>query len=294
MATVTPDIDEALVSKLIEHQFPRWAHLPVVAASPQGWDNRTFRLGDELTVRLPSAAGYAHQIAKESRWLPYLRQHLPVRVPRPLALGRPALGYPFAWSVSAWLDGQVLSRADHPDQAALAQELASFLVALRAVPIDDAPRPGPETAYRGGPFAHYAAEARAALRSLGVRSPVADEVVDEAVASHWEGAPVWFHGDVAVDNLLVDDRGRLSGVLDFGCSGVGDPACDLVIAFTYFDDEARPVFRRAAEVDDDTWRRARGWAIWKAAITLADPGAPAPRRAEQDRALAAVLAEASR
>ncbi len=118
--------------------------------------------------------------------------------------------------------------------------------------------------------------------------------MDEAVASHWEGAPVWFHGDVAVDNLLVDDRGRLSGVLDFGCSGVGDPACDLVIAFTYFDDEARPVFRRAAEVDDDTWRRARGWAIWKAAITLADPGAPAPRRAEQERALAAVLTEASR
>ncbi|MGI5521559.1 aminoglycoside phosphotransferase family protein [Micromonospora sp. CA-259024] len=293
MSTAGPVIDEALVARLISDQFPEWAGLPIVAASPQGWDNRTFRLGDTLTVRLPSAEGYAHQILKESRWLPYLAKHLRIAVPKPLELGHPAHGYPFAWSVNAWLDGQVLSLAAIPDEAALAMELASFLVELRAVPTDDdAPRPGPDTAHRGGPFAYYAPEARAALRSLDVESPVTDQVIDEALASQWASPPVWFHGDVGVDNLLIAD-GRLAGVLDFGCCGVGDPACDLVIAFTYLSDDSRPVFRRTVGLDDDTWRRARGWALWKAAITLVSPGAPQARRTEQKRAFAAVLRDVS-
>ncbi|MFC4149538.1 aminoglycoside phosphotransferase family protein [Micromonospora mangrovi] len=287
-----PALDETLAARLIADQFPRWADLPVVAASPQGWDNRTFRLGDRLSVRLPSAAGYAHQIGKESRWLPYLARHLSVPVPEPVALGRPALGYPFAWSVNAWRDGEVLSRADVADPAALATELASFLVELRGVPTDDAPRPGPETAHRGGPFAFYATEARAAVSALDARSPATDRVLDEAVASRWPRPPVWFHGDLAADNILVTD-GRLAGVLDFGCAGVGDPACDLVIAFTHLDDGTRPGFRRAVGLDDDTWRRARGWALWKAAITLANPDASARRRREQTRAFAAVLRDLS-
>ncbi|SCG55260.1 aminoglycoside phosphotransferase family protein [Micromonospora halophytica] len=293
MSTAGPDIHETLVARLISDQFPQWAALPIVAVSPQGWDNRTFRLGDELTVRLPSAEGYAHQIFKESRWLPFLATHLPVAVPMPIELGRPALGYPFAWSVNRWLDGEVLSRAPVADMAALATDLASFLVDLRAVPAeDDAPRPGPDTAHRGGSFAHYALEARTVLRSLGVESAVTDRVIDEALASQWAGRPVWFHGDVSVDNILVAD-GRLAGVLDFGCSGVGDPACDLVIAFTYFTDDTRPVFRQTVGLDDETWRRARGWALWKAAITLVDPNSPRARRTEQMQALAAVLRDLS-
>ncbi|MGB2571848.1 aminoglycoside phosphotransferase family protein [Micromonospora citrea] len=292
MATVVPDIDAVLAARLIADQFPQWAALPIVAASPQGWDNRTFRLGDRLAVRLPSAEGYAHQVLKESRWLPYLGKHLPVAVPKPIGLGRPALGYPFAWSVSEWLDGQVLSRARVLDDAALATDIAAFLVELRAVPADDGPRPGPDTAYRGGAFAHYAPEARTGLRSLGVPSSAVEQVIDEALASQWGSPPVWFHGDVAADNILVAD-GRLAGVLDFGCSGVGDPACDLVIAYTYLTDETRPVFRRVVGLDDDTWRRARGWAVWKAAVTLADPHAPGLRRTEQEQALRSALRDAA-
>ncbi|WP_433075062.1 aminoglycoside phosphotransferase family protein [Dactylosporangium sp. CA-052675] len=292
MTTVGPEINEALAAGLISDQLPEWAGLPIVAASPQGWDNRTFRLGGTLCVRLPSAEGYAHQILKESRWLPYLARHLRVEVPKPLKVGRPALGYPFPWSVNEWLDGQVLSRAAVHDVAALAEELASFLVDLRAVPAGDGPRPGPETAHRGGPFAFYAPEAQAAIRTLGARSPATDRVIEEALASRWENPPVWFHGDFAVDNILIAD-GRLAGVLDFGCAGVGDPACDLVIAFTYLPEDVRPVFRRAVGLDDDTWRRARGWALWKAAITLINPGSSESRRAEQQRALAAVLHDVS-
>lgn len=292
MTPFVPQIDEALAAALVAEQFPQWAGLPVLAASPQGWDNRTFRLGERLTVRLPSADGYAHQIRKESRWLPYLAKYLSVAVLKPVELGGPALGYPFAWSVNEWLDGEVLSRAWLPDIATLATELAAFLGELRAVPADDAPRPGPDTAYRGGPFAHYAPEAVTALRTLDVQSAGAQEVIEEALAAEWGGQPVWFHGDVAVDNILIAD-GHLVGVLDFGCSGVGDPACDLVIAFTYFDDQTRPAFRRAVGLDEATWRRARGWALWKAAITVANPNAPQLRREEQKRALAAVLRDRS-
>lgn len=171
-----PGIDEALVARLISDQFPSGR---ICRSSPRRrrwWDNRTFRLGDALIVRLPRAEGYAHQILKESRWLPYLAEHLRTAVPKPLEQGRPAHGYPFAWSVKAWLHEQVLSRVTIPDEAALAAELASFLVESRAVPSDDgAPRPGADTAHRGGPFAYYAPEARTALRTLGVESPVSHQ-----------------------------------------------------------------------------------------------------------------------
>ncbi|WP_242496397.1 aminoglycoside phosphotransferase family protein [Xylanimonas protaetiae] len=288
-----PSIDEALVAGLIADQFPQWARLPVVAASPQGWDNRTFRLGDALGVRLPSAPGYAHQVAQEHRWLPLLASRLPVPVPRPLGLGRPGRGYPFAWSVNAWLDGEVLSRSDAVDRVVVARELAQFLVALRGVAADDGPPAGPRTFYRGADLAVYADQARAAIAVLGAagHDPVAlRAVLDRALVSRWEGGPVWFHGDVAPDNLLVAG-GHLAGVLDFGCSGVGDPACDLVIAWTALDAASRRVFRDAVGLDDATWDRARGWAVWKAAITLADPTSGRDRVREQRRALREILAD---
>ncbi|MDQ6681991.1 MAG: aminoglycoside phosphotransferase family protein [Chloroflexota bacterium] len=241
---------------------------------------------------MPSAAGYTSQVVKEHRWLPYLAAHLPIRVPQPLELGQPGLGYPFAWSIGRWLDGQVLSLSHHTDSVRLARDLAAFLVALRRVPTAGGPSAGPLTLYRGTPLEHYVDEARRACRSLSTRESVTVErVLDEAVESRWKHEPVWFHGDIEADNVLLRD-GRLHAMLDFGCAGVGDPACDLVIAFTWFDRSSREVFRKAVEVDDGTWRRARGWAVWKAAITLADSASSPLRRRQQARALAAVLDDA--
>lgn len=286
-------IDAALVADLIADQLPQWAGLPVTPVSPQGWDNRTFRIGDALSARLPSAAGYAPQILKEERWLPHLAAHLPVRIPEPVALGRPTPSYPFTWSVSRWLDGVVLPRAQALDRAGIAEDLAAFLVALRGVPAADGPPAGPLTAHRGGPLAHYADEAVHALNHLDqATSTRAGQLLRTALATRWDHDPVWFHGDVAADNLLVRE-GRLDGVLDFGCAGVGDPACDLVIAFTWLDVRQRELFRHAVDLDEDTWRRGRGWAIWKAAITLADPTAPPARRHEQRRAITAVLQDST-
>lgn len=285
-----PEISAALVRELLAEQMPQWAHLPVTPVPRQGWDNRTFRLGDDLTVRLPSAEGYVPGVAKEHRWLPALAAHLPVAVPTPVASGRPSSVYPFPWSVRRWLRGEALDVAPGVDDVRLATDLGAFLRALRRVPADGGPTAGQHSALRGCPPEVYDDDVRRALTELDGRVPTSEclAIWSAATSSPASAAdPVWFHGDVAAGNVLVED-GALAAVIDFGTCGVGDPACDLVIAWTWFDVEARQVFAAAVDLPDDAWRRARGWALWKALITLADPSSAEVEQV-QHRALAAVL-----
>jgi aminoglycoside phosphotransferase (APT) family kinase protein len=276
-----PPIDERLARRLVDTQFPRWAGLPIAPVPLGGVDNRTFRLGDALSVRLPSAEWYALQVEKEQRWLPWLAPQLPLPIPEPVAHGVPGEGYPHAWSVYRWIEGEPAGTAAVADGRAFAGDLAAFLVALRGVDADGGPGPGPHNFHRGGPLTHYGAETLGAIAALGgaVDGRAARRVWDEAVAATWDGPPVWYHGDVAENNLLVRD-GRLVAVIDFGTSGVGDPACDAVIAWTYFGRPARAAFREALGADEATWARGRGWAVWKALITIAGggPWAPPARR----------------
>ncbi|MBA8989561.1 aminoglycoside phosphotransferase (APT) family kinase protein [Curtobacterium pusillum] len=287
-----PQIDAALVERLVAAQFPQWAGLPVHEVDPQGWDNRTYRLGSELSVRLPSAAGYVPAVEKEQRVLPYLAPLLEVAVPEPVGLGVPGDGYPFPWSVRRWLDGTVALRAVALDRRAFAADVGTVLRQLRAIPAGDGPVAGAHSFHRGAHPSYYASEVVAALDALGdaVDHGACVRVWDEATATAWDGPGVWFHGDVAPGNLLVDDAGRLAALIDFGTCGVGDPACDLVLAWTFLDEEARRVFRDAAGLDRDTWARARGWALWKSLIMLAGSAGPGDR-AEHEAVLRAVLVD---
>lgn len=262
---LTPD----LVQRLVASQFPQWSHLSIQPAEPQGWDNRTFRLGKDLSARLPSDKGYVPQVAKEQRWLPVLAASLSWPIPVPVGLGRPGQGYPFPWSVYRWLDGRPAGTVSFPDLSAFAADVARFLRDLQSVEAGDGPGPGSHSFFRGGPLSTYDAETRACLTELGgvVDTNAARNVWEAALAARWNGRPVWFHGDVAVNNLLVKG-GRLSGVIDFGCAGVGDPACDLVIAWTMFEGESRKVFKAGLSYDAGTWARARGWALWKALLQV--------------------------
>ena len=258
------------VSRLVASQFPQWANLPVREVSLQGWDNRTFRLGDELSVRLPSAAGYVPQIEKEHRWLPRLAPCLPLPIPVPLAKGQPAQGYPSEWSIYRWLPGEPVATACIPDLTRFASDLASFLGALYRIDPDGGPIAGPHSFYRGGPLSTYDAETRRSIDALRdeIDANLATAIWEEALAATWQEPPVWVHGDVAVANLLVQD-GRLSAVIDFGCSAVGDPACDTVIAWTFFSGSSREAFRNKLPVEPGAWTRGRGWALWKALILIA-------------------------
>lgn len=263
-----------LARRLVREQFPEWAELPLRPVEPQGWDNRTFRLGSDLAVRIPSARAYDAQVDKEHRWLPVLAEILPLPIPKPIAKGAPGPLFDGPWSVYAWHPGQALNRAGagEADLVAVAVSLGEFLTALRAAPTQDAPPPGLHNFSRGAEFTVYAEEAIRALAGLAPEiREVGERCVRRATESSWTEAPVWLHGDVAPGNLLLS-RGRLSAVIDFGCSAVGDPACDLVAAWTVFDHDTRPLFTRAAGLDQDTWHRAQGWAAWKAAIILAGHG----------------------
>jgi aminoglycoside phosphotransferase (APT) family kinase protein len=264
------DIDTALAARLVAAQFPQWAHLPVTPAEPNGWDNRTFRLGEDLSVRLPSAEAYAAQVEKEHRWLPLLAPRLPLPIPVPLAMGVPGEGYPWHWSVYRWLDGAVASAERIDDLEEFATTLAGFLASLQSIDPAGGPAPGRHNFFRGGPLETYDAETREAIAALDRRlaTGMATEVWETALAASWHGPPVWVHGDVSAGNLLLTD-GRLSAVIDFGSSAVGDPACDVVIAWTLLSGASREAFRAALPVDPATWARGRGWALWKALITIA-------------------------
>jgi aminoglycoside phosphotransferase (APT) family kinase protein len=267
-------ISADLVRRLLADQFPQWAALPVVPVKIDGWDNRTYRLGSSLTARLPTHSSYAPAIDKEDRWLPVLAPQLPVAIPVPVATGAPGQGYPYRWSVRRWMDGETATPSRVASMVGFAESIAEFILALQAIDASDGPAAGAHSFYRGAPPAHYDDETRAAVASLGsaVDGARCLAVWDAALAAGFGGPPLWFHGDIAHGNLLVRE-GVLTGVIDFGTSGVGDPACDLVIAWTFFDGPSRTVFRRTVEQDDGTWARARGWALWKALITLADGAA---------------------
>ncbi|WP_433499729.1 aminoglycoside phosphotransferase family protein [Sphaerimonospora sp. CA-214678] len=283
------EITADLVRALVCEQFPEWSDLPVEPVARQGWDNRTFRLGDRLAVRLPSAEGYVAAVEKEDRFLPVLAAHLPLPVPATVATGRPAAGYPFPWSVRRWLPGDTVEGATGVDGSELARDLGGFLAALRLVPAEQGPAGGLHSYYRGCHPGVHGEQVERALDRLEAAVDVAacEAVWASALTSAWPHPPVWFHGDVAVGNLLTTD-GRLSAVIDFGTCGVGDPACDLVMAWTYFTGDERKIFREAVGLCDDTWRRARGWALWKALATMAGLSSPDPE-GFQTRVLAHVL-----
>ena len=267
---LTGEIDVALVRRLIAAQFPRWAALPVRAVASQGWDNRTFRLGDDLSVRLPSHRRYVAAIEKEHAWLPRLAPSLPLPIPAPLAVGAPGEGYPWPWSVNRWLVGESALAAPVHDRRQFAADLAAFLAALQRLDATDGPSAGRHSFWRGGPLAIYDAETRAAIVALGDRidASAAAEVWDAAIAATWTGPPAWVHGDIAPGNLLVQD-GRLSAVIDFGQACVGDPACDLAIAWSFFSGESRAAFCAGLPLDAGNWARGRGWCLWRALIVLA-------------------------
>jgi aminoglycoside phosphotransferase (APT) family kinase protein len=207
-------------------------------------------------------------------------------------LGAPGEGYPWPWSVQRWLDGETAKHERVADLRAFAASLAQFLLALQRISAADGPAAGPHSFFRGGPLTVYDAETRRGLEGLrnALDITAAAAAWDAAVASRWHGPAVWVHGDIAVGNLLVKD-GRLHAVIDFGSCAVGDPACDLVIAWTFLSGDSRALFRTAVAADDATWARARGWALWKALLTLADGAAQRSAREHARRVVAEVVAE---
>jgi aminoglycoside phosphotransferase (APT) family kinase protein len=259
------DTSEELVRRLLAEQFPDWAELPIQALPFGGTDNAIYRLGDNLSVRLPRRPdSRAGALDKEFEWLPKLAPLLPLAVPAPVRRGLPGEGYPHEWSVFTWLDGEDATGARF-DPAHAAADLADLLAALRRVDPAGGPR-----GERGSPLRPRDDHVRVGIDALGdlIDKEAVTAAWEEALAApDWDGPPTWVHGDLDARNLLVDD-GRISGVLDWGAMCVGDPACDVKVAWAVLDAETRPVFRELLEIDDATWSRSRGWAVSQAVIAL--------------------------
>ncbi|HEY1485500.1 MAG TPA: aminoglycoside phosphotransferase family protein [Micromonosporaceae bacterium] len=262
------DIDERLVGDLLAAQFPHWADLAIEGIDSSGTDNAIYRLGTDLAIRLPRIEGATGQAEWESRWLPGIAPLLPLAIPTPMALGSPGQGYPWVWAIYRWIDGESvgIEGIREPDRAAT--DLAAFLAALQG--LDRAGGPAPATSGRGGPLTPRDPDVREALAELDDMIDVgaAGAAWDAAVrAPGWQSRSTWIHGDLHAGNLLAND-GRLTAVIDFAGLKIGDPAVDLMVAWTFLDADSRATFRTAMSADDASWLRGSGWALSLGLIAL--------------------------
>lgn len=271
-------VELPLVSALVGEQFPEWSHLSLTPLSSMGTENAVYRLGKGALVRLPTTPGAAKQVDKEQRWLPELaKADLPLAIPTLLGAGIPDEHYPYNWSVYKWLKGKPATTERITDISHAAEVLGQFVAALGTVVTTDGPLPGDHNFFRGVPLADRDEMMQDALRQLhdsGMDVTTISDVWDEAVtAPAWDGSPVWIHGDLADSNMLAKrrrnhgDRRELSAVIDFGGMAVGDPACDLLVAWDVVA-QKRDRFFDVIQPDDATLQRGRGWAVSTAAISL--------------------------
>ena len=253
--------------QLLAHQFPQWTDRSLSLVTSPGTSHTLIRLGSDLVLRFPRTESAVRDIEREHHWLPRLAPHLPTPIPEPVEIGEPGSDYPWRWSVLRWLEGAVREPAEGPHSPESASALATFCRALRACDTTGAPNAAAE-GLRGAPLTIRDEETRAALHQLRAEIDLdrALEIWEEALAAvPFNDTPVWFHGDLLPGNVLFQER-TLAAVIDFGCAGVGDPACDAMPAWSLFSGESRRVFLREIGIDRDTWLRARGHALSQAAI----------------------------
>ena len=252
------DINAALVKQLLASQFPGWADLRLRVLSGAGTDNAMYKLGDDKVVRLPRTARSATNIDKERLWLPKLAPCLPISIPTILGKGSPAATYPLPWLIYRWLEGQTPNTESMLDRHLAAIDLGNFVVEMKKISSVNGPK-----SKRGQPLSTRDEETRFAITSLTDTYDVSVliDMWESALTSPlWSEAPVWIHGDLHAGNVLTQNH-RVTAVVDFGSAGVGDPACDMMVAWTLLTPETRQIFRSIVQPDHATWARGRGWAL---------------------------------
>ena len=264
------DVDETMVRRLLESQVPDLAGVPLRRVVTAGVNNTIYRLGDDLTVRLPQTAWCADHIRKEQQWLPKFGSNLSLSIPTLVSAGVPGDGFPWHWSIYSWLDGDEAVRTPPTDEHATARQLATFIRELQQATIAGGPPSGEHSGMRGMPLIVRDSVVRGALDNIVSFDVKAATAAWEAAVAvpDWQGPPVWLHGDLHPGNILVHE-GALSGVIDWEMLSVGDPALDLSGAWMLLTEAGRETFRNALDMDDDTWARGRGWALCIGVIAAA-------------------------
>lgn len=258
-------VDTALVASLLRRDRPEWAELPITEIGA-GTDNRMFRLGGDLLVRMPRTVDKATSLRKEHEWLPRLAPFLTLCVPEPVHAGTASVEHPIDWAVYRWIEGDVPDLQNVTDWSAFGGDLAEFVRELHAAELLGATRAGDLSWYRGGSLGE--ADRWIAPEFDACRRLVGDELDLDTLERWWREAVampdssaehVWLHGDLRPGNLLARD-GRLHAVIDFGALSVGAPDAEHAAVWD-LPTAARDAYFAAADIDDATWLRARAWAI---------------------------------
>ena len=267
------------VNNLIKEQFQEYSHLEIKPVETSGWDNKTFKLGESISIRLPSAECYINQVNKEQKWLPILKQHLSIPISEPIKMGLPSSDYPWNWSIYKWINGKSANIYNFNENCLnkIALELANFLNELHTIDIsldlNNELTAGDHNFHRGGSLEFYNNEFINNITNLKNNNFDIDYekiniIWQKAISSKWNNKSVFIHGDLSSGNIIIENN-NLKGIIDFGQLGIGDPACDLVISWTFLDNESRKIFKlNLNNIDADTWIRAYGWCIWKSIITI--------------------------
>jgi len=287
MTAAPEEITSSLVRSLVSEQFPQWSELPIRPVEVQGWDNRTFQLGDRMSVRLPSTDGYVAGLVREEQTLAALGSRLRVAIPRVVATGSPSAAFNRPWSVRAWIDGQTLTTVGARARDRAISGVGDALRELQACDTAGGPWAGSASAYRGCHVSAVGEQVQDQLPLLSGRQADGCRAVwDAAVTTVWADPPVWVHGDVAPGNMLFDTDGRLTALIDFGQTCVGDPACDLAFAWLCCSSRERDLLRERLGLPEDAWLRGAAWAMWKALIS-----SPGEMLAKYGRSRDAVLTD---
>jgi len=257
-------IDVALVQRLVAEQFPERGGQFIREVKSTGTVNVIYRIGDDVYARLPRVEAGQASLKHEARWLPWLMERLSLSVPEPIGEGQPSAAYPFAWALYRWIEGEAYTDEGIDDEARAARDLARFVLELRRLDPSGAPPAGRR------PLRELCDLTRAAIEAgrMLIDADAALAVWEDALHSPiWEGEAVWIHADLLRPNILTCS-GAIRAIIDFGMAGVGDPAADVIAAWSVFGPVAREQYRSVLNVDDGTWRRARGFALHQAAIAI--------------------------
>lgn len=264
------ELDIQTIQSILSQQFLHYQKFNIRKVETSGHDNNTYHLGDNFSLRFPSAIEYSTQVIKEHKYCKILQKSLSIQITEPLELGVPSSLFPFHFSINKWINGESVTHSN-TNKKQLALDLAHFLIELKKCDTLDKPKPGDHNFYRGGSLLTYHDETmRAINRSSEFDKEKCLSIWNNGIDSVYTDLDVWIHGDLEINNLLVND-GKLCAVIDFGNMCVGDPACDYVMAWTYFDKESRRIFLEALNIDQGMIHRSKAWALWKALITLNDP-----------------------
>lgn len=266
-------IDEIIAQKLITEQFPEFKNFEITSVKTQGHDNRTYKVGHDFLIRLPTAQRYASSIEKEQIWLPQFAPYISTIIPKPIRLGKPTSYYPYPWSIYTYIKGESANNVSLQDLnlPIIAEQVAQFLKELAAINTKNGPLPGPNNFYRGGRLDFYYKQTQAALQKLSTYFDVTayEQLWHQAVQNRWLCNPVWIHGDMSPGNIIIENK-QLKAVIDFSGIAVGEPSCDLVMAWTFFDETSKQIFKENLNYENNIWENGRAWALWKSLITLAD------------------------